>query len=116
MLGDILRCLRQYFLKPKETTIIHDILTNLTKIPRFGIIKMFLTKEDFNNFEILINFLNKHENPLNNEIKQLYNYFILVFFLQLTLHHNQFLPNPIYTNTFHSSNRKFLVQNWHYNS
>lgn len=72
MLTDILLCLRLHFLKPEHVNEIHAILTNLTEISRFSIIKLFLTKDDIENFATLIEYLNNHSNPLSNDIKKLY--------------------------------------------
>lgn len=72
MLTDILLCLRLHFLKPEHIDNIHGILTNLTQISRFSIIKMFLTKTDQENIAILNDFLNKHNHSLSNDIKNLY--------------------------------------------
>lgn len=72
MLTDILLSLRLHFLQPEHLNRIHGILKNLTKIARFNIMKMFLTKDDIENVKTLIHFLNKYETSLSNDIKDFY--------------------------------------------
>lgn len=72
MLTDILHCLRLHFLQTENIDVIHGFLTNLPKISRFTIIKMFLTKTDEENFAALDEFLEKHNQPLSKDIKNLY--------------------------------------------
>lgn len=72
MLSDILHSLQLHFLKSDDVDTIHGILSNLPQISRFSIIKMFMTKDDLENFGLLIDFLIENEKPLSNDIKKLY--------------------------------------------
>lgn len=72
MLSDILHCLQLYFLRGDDVDTIHGILSNLPQISRFSIIKLFMTRDDLENFGLLIDFLKDNQKPLSNDIKKLY--------------------------------------------
>lgn len=72
MLSDILKCMRLHFKNPQDASKIHNVLVNLTCIPRFNIVKLFLNEADKDNFVELEDFLNAQGKHLDEDIKKLF--------------------------------------------
>lgn len=65
-------CLQRHFRKSENVQKVFDFVMHLSQTPRFGIIRLFLTKADKDNFKALANFLEQNSHPLPEEIKNAY--------------------------------------------
>lgn len=72
MMTDILKSLCMHFRQQDKVEKLHDLLIQLTLTSRFNIIRLFLTKSDKENFEVLSEFLDENNKSLSDEIRQLY--------------------------------------------
>lgn len=66
--------MRLHFRTSQEANKVHDILVNLTRIPRFNIVKLFLTNVDKDNFTALEDFLNAESKQLSDDVKKLFTF------------------------------------------
>lgn len=74
MLSDILKCMRLHFKTPQEANKVHELLVNLTRMPRFNIVKLFLCNDDKENFAALKEFLNAENKDLSEDIKNSFTF------------------------------------------
>lgn len=70
MLSDVLKCMRLHSRTVLKANKIQEILEQLTQIPRFNIIQLFLTKADKDNFTALADFLSEEGRYLDEKVKK----------------------------------------------
>lgn len=72
MLSGIINCLYCHFTVASEIEKVFTVLFNLTRVPRFSIIVMFMRQEDRRCVQNLMEFLDQHDKALPEDIKKQY--------------------------------------------
>lgn len=72
MISNIINCLYRHFMVPGELDNLQSILINITRIPRFKTMSMFLEEADWRCISQLTKFLDQHGRNLPADIKDVY--------------------------------------------
>lgn len=72
MLESFISCLYRHFMVPGELDRLHALLLNITQIPRFKMLLMFLQESNKQRIYEMLNFLDQHGRSIPTNVRNIY--------------------------------------------